>query len=257
MSEYTIAFSESAGGKGGWSSFYSFIPEFIVGMNNKLYSFKDGNLFVHDSNAVRNNFYGTQFTTKIKTVINDQALENKLFKALELQSSDSWATLMTTDIQDTGFIQSDWFIKKESSWFAYIRNSGTLPMGSGEYPLRSVSGIGRSTSVTAVGFVTTIVFPVLMGNIISVNDYIYFAIAPYSSPQLCGVVTGVGLTSIVINTNITNAVAIGSSPYFMFVKNSVSESHGCVGHYALVELENTNTNRVELFVVESEVQKSF
>ena len=252
--EYTLAFSET---QKGWSSFYSYLPEAMVGMNNKFYSFKNGNLFVHDSNAVRNNFYNQQFTSKIKTVINDQALENKLFKALELQSSDSWGVLMTTDIQDTGFIQSDWFQKRESSFFAYIRNSGTLPMGSGEYPLRSVSGIGRSTSVNTVGYVVTITFPILIGNIISVNDYVYFAIAPYSSPQLCGVVTGVGLTSIVINTNITHAVTIGSSPYFMFVKNSVSESSGCLGHYCVVELENNNTQRIELFAIESEVSKSF
>jgi hypothetical protein len=252
--EYTLSFSET---QKGWASFYSFVPEFMVGMNNKFYSFKGGNLFVHDSNAVRNNFYGTQYSSKIKTVINDQALENKLFKALELQSSDAWGVLMTTDIQDTGFIQSDWFQKRESSFFAYIRNSGTLPMGSGEYPLRSVSGIGRSTSINTVGYVVTITFPILIGNIISVNDYVYFAVAPYSSPQLCGVVTTVGLTSIVINTNITHAVTIGSNPYFLYVKNSVSESSGILGHYATIELENTNTNRIELFAVESEVQKSY
>ena len=253
MSEYTLAFSEQ---KKGWPSFFSFIPEFMCGMNNKFYSFKNGNLFVHDE-GLRNNFYGQQFTSKMTSVFNNSPLQNELYKTINLQADDPWDITCKTDIQNTGFIDKEYFVQKEKSWFAYIRNSGTLPMGSGEYPLRSVSGIGRSTSVTAVGYNTTIGFPILIGNVISVNDYVYFAVAPFTTPQLCGVVTSVGLTSITINTNIAHAVAIGSSPYFLYVKNSVSESHGVLGHYCVIELENSNTERTELFAVSSEVSKSF
>jgi len=43
----------------------------------------------------------------------------------------------------------------------------------------------------------------------------------------------------------------------MFIKNSVAESHGVLGHYCVFTLENDNTNKVELFAVESEVMKSY
>ena len=53
---YTLTFSE---GIKGWPSFYSYQPEYIKGMNQFLYTFKNGNLYVHNSNSVdRNNFYG-------------------------------------------------------------------------------------------------------------------------------------------------------------------------------------------------------
>ena len=59
-------------------------------MNNYLYTFKNGQLYRHNTNETRNNFYGQQFYTTIKSVFNKSPLENKLFKTIELESDDSW-----------------------------------------------------------------------------------------------------------------------------------------------------------------------
>ena len=42
----------------GWPSFYSYIPEWMAGMNNYFYSFKGGNLYRHNTNEIRNQYYG-------------------------------------------------------------------------------------------------------------------------------------------------------------------------------------------------------
>ena len=65
--EYTLAYSESVK---GWTSFYSYMPEVMIGMNSHLYSFKNGNLYQHSVNDNRNNFYGVDYPSTITAVIN-------------------------------------------------------------------------------------------------------------------------------------------------------------------------------------------
>jgi hypothetical protein len=51
---YTLTYSE---GVAGWVSFYSYYPDWIIGMNNYLYTFKGGNIYKHNTNESRNTFY--------------------------------------------------------------------------------------------------------------------------------------------------------------------------------------------------------
>ena len=46
---YTLTYSESVK---GWPSFYSYYPDFILGMNQYLYTFKGGNLYRHNTGNV-------------------------------------------------------------------------------------------------------------------------------------------------------------------------------------------------------------
>ena len=78
MPNYTLTYSETAK---GWPSFYTFYPEWMIGMNNYFYSFSGGNLWRHNSNSVnRCNWYGVQNACSIKTVFNHAPLESKLSK---------------------------------------------------------------------------------------------------------------------------------------------------------------------------------
>ena len=54
-SDYTASFDERVN---GWTSFKSFIPESGLSLNNKYYTFKNGDLYLHN-NSLRNCFYGT------------------------------------------------------------------------------------------------------------------------------------------------------------------------------------------------------
>lgn len=265
--EYTLTYSD---GSGGWPSFYSYIPDWMIGMNNYFYTFKGGNLYRHNVNAVRNNFYGQQFTSTMTSVFNTAPLENKLFKTLALQGDDTWEAIpIETDIQNSGYIEKAWFEKKEQVYFAFIRNSGDIPAGTDEYALRSLNGVGKSTVVTGPAAATQIQFSInpliAIGSIASVGDYLYYALPPnYNSPVLCGRITNIvqnypaGDNYFVVDTTVTGgSVPPIQNAYFLYIKNSVAESHGVLGHYCLFTLENDNTAKVELFAVESEVMKSF
>jgi hypothetical protein len=272
MSFKTLTYSPASQ---GWPSFYSYNPDWMIGMNNYFYSFKGGNLYRHSVNTLRNTFY-TQWCaqnvpaldpfspTTLTSVINDLPLENKLFKTMDLVGDAPWSSTMTTDLQYTGFIDQNWFERKEATWFAFVRNNGTTPMSAPEYPLRSVNGIGNSISVVISAGIAQINFSInpliAIGSIISIGDILYFS----SSAVGAGIVTNVvqnyvaGLNYIIIDTTPTWAIVIPSQiEYFLFSKNSVAESHGVLGHYCLFELSNNYNTKVELFATESELMKSF
>jgi hypothetical protein len=278
MANYTLTYDE---GVQGFPSFYSYYPDWMIGMNNYFYTFKGGNLYRHNVNENRNTFYSQwwiQVTndpnttldfspSKMESVLNTSPLENKLFKTLNLEGDDSWAATIKTDIQDSGFIDADYFEKKEQSWFAFVRNEGlgSTPAELPEFVLRSVNGIGNSTTVSIVGQTSTINFAttIQIGNILSVGDYFYFLSAT-NQPVYAGNVTAInidlrrGINNVVIDTSPAGTTPIPTNvETFLFIKNSIAESHGVLGHYAVFNLTYSENTKVELFAVESEVMKSF
>ena len=116
----TITYSEDSQ---GFPSFYSYNPDYIIGMNQFLYTFKNGNLYRHNTNNTRNEYYGEQFPAQIESVFNDQPLENKIFKTLNLEGDDAWSAKFTSDIQIYGEIDADYFVQKEGAWFAFLRSN--------------------------------------------------------------------------------------------------------------------------------------
>lgn len=266
MANYTLTFSDMAK---GWVSFYSFYPDYMIGMNNFFYSFKGGNIYRHNTNENRNTFYGPWFVrtgnpsgaftnTTLESVFNTGALESKLFKTINLEGDAKWAAQLTTDLQFSGFIQADWFEKKEASFFAFIRNNAI-----GELALRSVNGIGQSNVVTG-GNVINFAPTIEIGSIISIGDLLYFALPPYTAPVLAGRVTAItvnlpsGINRLTIDTTIPGTTPIPiQNAFFLYIKDSVAESHGVLGHYCTFNIQNTSSSKIELFAVQSEVMKSY
>ena len=278
MQNYTLTYSESVN---GWPSFYSYYPEWIIGMNQYLYSFNGGRLWRHNVNDNRNSYYGdTSVGSTMKSVINDMPLQNKLFKTINLESDLAWDTILETDIQTTGFINAADYEQKEASWFAYVRNQGTTPANAGqEFPLRSVNGIGRSNTLDAttpsaviVGFPQTTTIANVQPGTLGVGDALYFIdpiggnIPANAAPVYAGVITAQNVdlnadpyvNTLVVDTTVVDATApTNTDAYYMVVKNQVVESHGVLGHYCIFKITNNSTNPTELFAVESEVMKSY
>ena len=282
--EKTLTFSDSAN---GWVSFYSYFPERITGMNNYLYTFKGGCLYRHNANSDRNTFYLSWWNkhepptpdlafepSTITSVFNDAPTTNKLFKTLDIQGDSSWGANLYTDIQSDYIVDSAWFSEKEGTWFAFIRNTFTLPAELDKYALRSLTGIGRSSVITgsmAALDVRFAISPTLIsiGSIISVYDYVYYCLPPYTSPLLLGQIDNIivdyvaGNNKLVVNTLLyKDGILITSipgiqDPYILIMKNTMAESYGILGHYCVFELTNTSIDKVELFTLETDVMKSF
>ena len=235
----------------GWPSFYSFVPEMMIGMNNYLYSFKGGEIWRHNTNDTRNNFYGVQYNSKIEGVINDSPSDVKTFKTISLESTAPWDVTLTTDLSN-GYIDSSWFALKEGDYFAHIRNNDTQT----NFNARSAQGIGRPSAIdTSDSAAISISFSKPLGSIISVGDSVY-TLAGGQIPSLVGVVSSLSESVMIVNG--TNGVSLPStSEFILYIKNNQAESYGAKGYYMGYVLENDSTSFVELYAIGSSFFKSF
>lgn len=274
MPNYTLTYDD---GVKGFPSFYSYFPDFMVGMNNYFYTFKNGDLYRHNTNVKRNQYYGTDYSSSITSVFNDEPLINKIFKTLSLESDSAWTASLNSDQQSSNFISSGDFEEKEGGYFGYIRASNINPANSSQYPLRSANGIGSNTSANITNpsavLINFSVNPLVsIGNIISIGDLLYTKVSNVITliGQVKDKVEDIanGENYLEVDTTITRPLndplgtPIGNLPpttpvYYFFIKNGTAESHGLLGHYAEFTLTNNSTNAVELFAVESEIMKSF
>lgn len=266
---YTLTFSPPAK---GWPSFYSYVPEWMQGMNQYFYSFSGGDLYRHNTNEIRNQYYGEDFDSTITSVFNEEPVANKLFKTLALEGDHAWGATLVSELQSTGFIEATFFEEKESDWFAYVRNQGTTPASPAqEFPLRSVNGIGNSIATTVTGDTAVFGFALTLpiGSIPSIGDSVYYALIPGNptdtiAPVYLGQITAItvdipnGINTITAVRDAASGIIPTEVPnYVMTTKNLVAESHGILGHYGVFTLTNSDTEAVELFAVKSEVMKSY
>ncbi len=274
---YTLTYSETSQ---GFPSFYSYYPDWMIGMNQFFYTFNGGNLYRHNTNNDYNTFYGETSASTITSIFNEAPLETKIFKTLNLESNESWDAVLTSDIQTTGEISEQWFEKKEYAWFAFIRSNAPTGANTDEsqFELRSLNGISRSTSVggAAAAYEINFALTINIGSIVSVGDYLYYAVPPYEVPIFAGQIIEInvnkvnGINQLVVNSvedqqgdlftpPATNPIPIQDA-YFLYIKNPKAESHGILGHYCEFTLtlpEYKAKIPTELFAVESEVMKSF
>ena len=258
----TLSYSEDAK---GWPSFYSYCADWLLGMNSYFYTWSGGNLWRHNTNPIRNSYYGTLYSSNITGVFNVEPKTIKLFKTMSFESDDSWTcTALATDLSN-GSMLNTWFVEKEGEWFTFLReNTGTL-----DWRDRSANGIGAANTVVGPVAAVMIDFTVDVGTIIKartppdIGDAVYFgtiptfagfaiAVVPFETITPLGVVT---LASITVDC--TTGAVPAPGDFILFIKDAVSESHGARGYFMEFTISNSNTNPVELFSVGSSVMKSY
>jgi len=239
---YTLSFDE---GSKGWESFYTYFPDWMIGMNNKFFTFKNGDLYVHDSeNVLPNTFYGVKSPSTIDVIAVGDPSEVKVFQTLSLEGSDSWTALIKAfksnhDDFDYSTIDSVEFEKREGMWEAYIRRNedSTSAVSKATY------GIGRITNIT--------------GNILTLNGY---------NSQLCigdkiadDTMLEIGTITAILNNTITLSSVSGLTvgDFIIGVKNKRIEGNNLRGYVAEISLENDSNERIELFSINTGVFKSY
>lgn len=241
MANYTITYSPRLS---GWTSYHSYLPEWMVSMNNYLYTFKNGNLYKHNSNTTRNSYYGVLYPSKITTVFNNEPSQTKSFKTIATNSTNAWDTAILSD-QGEGYIDADWYALKEGTWYGYIRRNEATH---NDVSMTSVQGIGNVTTYAS----NVLTFAFNIGDIISTGDKLYWVNA--------GVLTLIGPITAHTSTTVTVSVT-GTAPtngsFILYEKSPVAESTPTRGTYLSVEFTNTDTTYTEMFMVTSDVFKSY
>lgn len=247
MAEYTLTYSPLLD---GWTSFHSYHPEWMEHMNSFMYTFKNGEMWKHNSNPIRNSWYGTTYPSSVTVLFNDSPNEPKMFKTLSYDSDHKWNATVITDLS-SGSMDKSYFEEKEGFFFTYIRrNSGTV-----DYKAMSTQGIGNASAVTLVGVATyRLDFTFDIGSIMSVGDLLY--VVPSGTPLVSGQITALTSNSITIVMVVGGTIPVAGN-FIMFVKDAVAESYGARGYYMETTLTNTDTEAVELFAISSQIFKSY
>lgn len=236
----TLTFSENIK---GWTSFHSWIPDEMVRINNRFFTIKDGQLYLHNDNTnpEYNTFYGVTYPSDITTVINDSPSEDKIFKNLIEEGTSPWKATITTNLA-TGTIEASEFNQRESKWFAHTRkNEDTSDLTD------IAQGIGNIVSVSN-NLITFAKLPTLISvgeNLMQLNE---------GTPQEIGDITDIQGTVITVGTIVNTPVA-GQFAYS--VKNARVQGSEIRGYYAKVKLENDDTGNSELFALNSNLARSF
>jgi hypothetical protein len=155
----TISFDEDAK---GWTSRFSYKPDFGLNLRNNYYTLKDGNIFEHyaDPTATSINyceFYGVQYNASVKLVLNPEVSMCKNFNTLNYEGSNGWVLNSIYSDSDVGApisatveplsllglenqLFSNSFKRKENKYFGNLINTTTSTFGEVIYG-QSVNGI--------------------------------------------------------------------------------------------------------------------
>jgi hypothetical protein len=142
----------------GWTSFFSYLPDYMDGMRNNYYSLKSGNIWVHYSmNVNRGSFYGVTYTSYVTFVLNPNPSMVKNFNTINYEGSQGWtmsslysdtdraipinaaSTSQSLAQLETNLFANN-FKQKENKYFANIFNNTAVASGDVIYG-QSMSGI--------------------------------------------------------------------------------------------------------------------
>lgn len=98
--DYAFSFNEK---RNAYCCFYDFNPEMIISAEDIIYSWKNGQLYVHNNKDKYCNFYGSQFYPSLTMTYNKTIEIKKKYLALGYQSNQIWESPVNADI-NTSFI---------------------------------------------------------------------------------------------------------------------------------------------------------
>ena len=150
----TLSFSELTK---KWVSFYSYSPDSFGKLNSRMYTCSHGNLYIHDDNETRNEFYGTHYVSQLHVISNPEPSKNKVYSAISIEGNSAWSVvdlftnLTTSEFDIIGF-------------FALSQNDGAF----GE----NVKGVGEITTApgdaTVTGTNTEFTTSLVVGDVLHV-----------------------------------------------------------------------------------------
>jgi hypothetical protein len=243
----TITYDE---GVKGWTSFHSWIPDWMNRLNNRFFTVKGGQLYLHndETNPIRNNFYGVQYATSLTYIINAEPSIIKVAKSINTESNKAFDVIIKSYLNDetSSITQSTIdvaeFVNKEGKWYGYTRRN---ELG-GDYTAKSVYGLGRIQTLVTTNLELTL--PIATP-LISVGDTIY----AQSNPIALGTVVDYDGVNITLSSSPGPFVA---NDFVWGTKNGRIEGSAIRGYNFEVTLTDESTSRTELYAVSAEMFKS-
>jgi hypothetical protein len=129
QSNVTIGFNEN---RNSYSTFYDYAPEWITSAEGNIISFRNGQLYVHDSTTYCN-YYGTQNKPSVTLVFNDVETIKKRYNTMTLLANKVWAPDtngdITTNLGQSSSLQPSDFLAKDDKWHAAFKRDASSSGG--------------------------------------------------------------------------------------------------------------------------------
>ena len=231
-----------------WNTRYSYSPERIATLDDTLYTFKAGTMYVHDDTANRSTYYGVAGSTVVEVISNNNPSMVKSYESLSLEGTDAWATVITNTDQSTSILTTD-YSEREREFFAYVPRDTSANVGTS-----TITSLSGSSEVFVLGNVatsgvsgSTITFTTPVGDVpFPIGGTLY----KVSGATL--VTLGVTVTAISANKQITASGAIAGvsdGNTIVVLANAGVEGDQLRDYYARINLTNTDTSEIELYAV--------
>tara|TARA_R110000822_G_scaffold241380_3_gene370704 strand:+ start:10646 stop:14854 length:4209 start_codon:yes stop_codon:yes gene_type:complete len=219
----------------GFSSFYTFKPDFMVHANNELYAWENGVMHKMNATTNYNQFFGVQYESRIKFFVNMEFSTEKVFKAMGLESTHAWLANIATKLTSRT-IPKESFTKIEDYWFSEILGNTNAVVGAS-----SIFGLGSYAIVSSTISVANVPNGLCIGDFIISNTLLF--------PE-----------NKIINVQ-NNLITLQDSldadaSFLMYKKNQNIEGLSIKGDILEVELISDETTKLELRAVNIEVSKS-
>jgi|SRR5580692_5946835 hypothetical protein len=127
-----------------WQGSYRFTPEYMFNLENNVFAFKNGQLYVHNQSTLPyTNYYGVQYSPSIMFLSNQLLNKPKVYNNFSVEGSaaPSLAYFMSLYqyLQSSDLVASD-FKDLEGVWYAPIYRNKLDPAFGGNYPLALTGG---------------------------------------------------------------------------------------------------------------------
>lgn len=236
---FTVAYDAKSG---YWNTFYSYVPERMGFIKNSFYSFKNGRMYMHNTNSTYNNFYGTQYNSTISVVSNANPSMVKSYEAVSLEGDSAWAGVFTTTDQSSSVSAAN-FDKRERNYYAHI-NRDTLLSTSNMMSIGTVDSVSGS-NITMTSRVDNLPFA-YGGNI--------FKVSGSSLVDTNLDVATIGGKKVITADATVSGIAQGDE--LLVVSNASIDGDAIRDSFMKIDLTNTSTGKVELYSVNAIYSKS-
>jgi hypothetical protein len=242
----TLGFSEAIK---GFTSFYSFRPDYMFALNNRLYSIQGVSVWLHDSDSVsRNSLYGVVSPSKIHTIFNEAPSDRKVANSFSIEGKLSWDVVLKAyefdDASPRQFtIDEDTFVSKEGVWTAQVKRDNST---SHIYSSGASYGLGEIQAINS-----NVITLSAWNNSIRIGDNLY-----NSAGAFVATITGLDKSNLEVTLSSVAGLSIND---FVVGRASSQTSTGAPirGYVIKAELEKGASNSPDLHAINLDVVKSY
>jgi hypothetical protein len=238
-----------------WNTRYSYFPERIASLDDTLYTFKGGTMYVHDSTANRATYYGTGYGSVVEVISNNNASLVKSYESLSLEGTSPWAVTITNTDQSTSILSAD-FNQREREWFAYVPRDTSANTGTA-----TITSLSGSSEVFVLGNVatggvsgSTITFTTNVGDIAFPIGGALYKVSGSTLVTLNLTVTSINAAKQIGASLLIAGVNDGDT--IVVLANAGIEGDQLRDYYAKINLTNSSTSEIELYAVNAVYAKS-